>query len=69
LVARADFAPDGATPDDADRALDLAGDVRTAVRECTTPMARLLASVDPRPPDRRGPREKHEGPRIQVRTT
>jgi len=68
LVEQADFAPNGVSEMQAERAVELARGIRSDVRRQTTTMQRLLALVDPRPPERRrrrvGPRPT--GPRIQI---
>jgi hypothetical protein len=67
LVEEADFAPNGVSTAQAQRAIELARGIRVDVRRQTTVLQRLLALVDPRPPERRHrARQRPTGPRIQI---
>jgi transglutaminase-like putative cysteine protease len=52
LLTRAAFDPDGIDDDDAALAAPLVDELREAVRARTTRLQRMLAAVDPRPPQR-----------------
>jgi len=67
VLEQADYAPAGVTPDAAEAVVPVAEAVRDRIRQRTTVRARLLASVDPRPANRRGPRPT--GPRLRIRSS
>jgi len=55
LVAAADYSADGVDEEQAVTARAASDDVTTTVRNLTTRQQRVLAALDPRPPDRRHP--------------
>ena len=68
VVEQADYAAEDIGDEEAERAAELADGIRQTVRERTSTRTRVLAAVDPRPPDRRGRRRgpRPTGPRIQI---
>jgi hypothetical protein len=63
LAERADYSPMGVTVVEAGEAEELARVVVAAVDAATTWQQRLLARLDPRPPEARG---KQVGPRVTI---
>ncbi len=53
LVTAADYSVEGVDEDEAETALGLSDDVTSTVRKQSTRQQRMLAALDPRPPDRR----------------
>jgi transglutaminase-like putative cysteine protease len=53
LVTAADYSPEGVDEAEAETALELSDDVTSTVRRQSTRQQRMLAALDPRPPDRR----------------
>ena len=67
LATRAAFDPAGVGAEAGEQAVTLVDELRTAVRERTTRLARVRHAVDPRPASRRGGRRARPGgPRIQI---
>ena len=64
LVTTADYSIDGVDEDEAASALTISDEVGATVRSQSTRQQRLLAALDPRPPDRRQPaaRRHQAGP-------
>jgi transglutaminase-like putative cysteine protease len=67
LVSAAEYSADGVDEEQATTALELSDEVATTVRGLSTRQQRVLAALDPRPPDRRRPvaRHHHIGPAVQ----
>jgi transglutaminase-like putative cysteine protease len=67
LVSAANYSVDGVDEEQATTALELSDEVATTVRGLSTRQQRVMAALDPRPPDRRRPvaRHHHIGPGVQ----
>jgi transglutaminase-like putative cysteine protease len=59
LVDAADYSADGVADDEAAVALGLSDEVTATVRGLSSRQQRMLAALDPRPPDRRRPGARH----------
>lgn len=74
LVVRSNYSAEGATDDDAERAVDLSEHVADSVKAQSPASARVFAALDPRPPERRRPiarrgpasRKRGDAPVIEI---